>query len=220
MLQTPMRVFTVALTGLLAASLTAAQASATGSDAAAGGFLGSVDVVVDGEQVVRAPIAPCEVSGKPSNSSGTVRVGDVALYRGGTSACEVDDDDNAHAAVEGRVFKTDVLREWGGPRIRASSFSASCRTTGNGSSATMEVRGIRGIDVPEEIPPNYTVTIPGRIEGAAPLAKVVVNELIAPSPPDGSMTVNAMRIELFPEGGGPNSGEIVVGAVSCDPYGG
>lgn len=206
---------------LAASTLTSAAAAAQPPvKAVATGSIGAVDVVVDGEEVVLEPIAPCDADGEQNNKSGRVKVDDVATFGGGTTKCGRNANSRAEAAVAGRSFSTDVLREWGGPRIRAGRISVRCETTGNGSSGGMEISGLRGIDVPEDIPPNYTVTVPGRIEGAAPLAKVVLNELIAPSPPDGSMTLHAMRIELFPEGGGPNSGDLIIGTANCDPYGG
>lgn len=213
----------VAVTGLVIASLAAlpATASAAGEpESTSAGSVGSVDVVYDGEDVVQEPIAPCEVSGEKTNKTTGVKLGEVATYGKGATRCDRDTDGNAVVAVDGRAFSTKALVEWGGPRIRMSSFKVTCKTTGNGSTATFELRGIRGFEVPDRIPSNYSVMIPGRIEGSAPLAEVVLNELITPSPPDGSMVLNAMRIRLFPEGGGPNSGDIVVGSVACDPYGG
>lgn len=214
-------IVTAAIACVAAATLTSAAATADrGAESTASGSIGAVDVVIDGEQVEAAPMAPCDADGNQSNRSGRVKVDDVATYGGGTTKCGRNADSRANAAVTGRSFATDVIREWGGPRIRLSGFSVDCEATANGSAGSMQVRGLRGIEVPEDIPPNHTVTVPGRIEGAAPLAKVVLNELIAPSPPDGSMTLHAMRIELFPEGGGPNSGSLIIGTASCDPYGG
>ncbi|MGH3516035.1 MAG: choice-of-anchor P family protein [Haloechinothrix sp.] len=211
-----------AVGGFLVASLTGLSGSAVAADepeTSGAGSVGAVDVVYDGEEIVVDPIAECAVPGRQTNRTSGVSVGDVARYGRATTNCRWDSAGNALVEVAGRTFSTRALVEWGGPRIRISSFTVNCQTTGNGSAASFELRGIRGIEVPDRIPSNYTVTIPGRIEGSAPLAKVVLNELIAPSPPDGSMTLNAMRIELFPEGGGPNSGDITVGTVACDPFG-
>src|SRR5690606_27473404 len=81
----------------------------------------------------------------------------------------------AEGAGAGGAFVTDVLRDWGGPRTRLSGYDVSCRTSANGSSGMVELRGIRGIEVPEEIEPNHTITIPGATADAAPIAKVVLN---------------------------------------------
>ncbi|GAA5118058.1 hypothetical protein [Haloechinothrix salitolerans] len=211
--------------GLTAALTTAGPAAAEPADlparprATASGFLGAVAVIVDDEQVVREPIAPCDVEGEQHAESGLVSVGqDIADFWGGTSDCTRDEQGNAHADVDGRYFSTSLLRRWGGPRIRVSSFAARCHTTSKGSSSVMELGGVYGLDLPENVSSNHTVTIPAPDEDDPPLAKVVVNELIAPQPPDGSLRVNAIRIELFPEGG-PASGEILVGSAACDPYG-
>lgn len=206
--------------GILAGGLTSANAVAEEPGGVAAGSIGAVDAVVDGEPVRQSPIAPCDVDGEQDNDSGRVTVGDVATFWGGQSGCHRSDAEEAEAVVEGRYFVTDVLREWGGPRIKVSAFELSCETQDNGSGGHVELRGVRGIKLPEDIPPNYTVTIPGRIPTAVPLAKVIVNEFKTPSPPDGSMRMHAMRIVLFPEGGAPLSGDITLGTVTCDPYGG
>lgn len=205
--------------GLLAVGLTSANAVAVEHGGMSAGSVGEVDARVDGEPVRQQPIAPCEIDGEEQNDSGKVTVGDVATFWGGESLCHRAGDGRAHADIEGRYFVTDVLRDWGGPRIKVSAFEVSCETLDNGSAGSVELRGVRGIDLPEDIPPNYSVMVPGRIEGAAPLAEVIVNEFTTPNPPDGSMEMHAMRIVLFPEGGGPNSGDITLGTVTCDPYG-
>lgn len=213
-------VLAAAAAALLASSLTSANAVAREPGASGSGWAGEVDVQVDGEDVRQEPLAPCEIDGVESGETEKVVVGDVATYYGGETSCGRSAAEEAEVTVAGESFVTDVLREWGGPRIRLSGFDLTCTTDENASSGRVELRGIRGIDVPQEIPPNYTVTVPGRIETADPLAKVVLNEFVTPEPPDGSMQMNAMRIELFPEGGSSLSGEIVLGTVKCDPYGG
>lgn len=207
-----------AVTCIAGSTLTSGNAIATQHEATSEAWIGYVDVMLEGDHVSQAPIAPCDVEGDQQNDSGAVTVDGAATFWGGQTVCEWDSSDAAHGKVTGRYFSTKAIEEWGGPRIKVSTFKVSCVTTGNGSSGSMELSGLRGIQVPERIPPNYTVTIPGRIEGAKPLAKIIVNELVTPAPADGSMQVNALHIILFPEGG-PSSGEIIVGSVSCDPYG-
>lgn len=206
--------------GLVASASGGASASAAQRhEATAKGSIGSVDVRQGDQQVSHPPIAPCDVEGDQDGSSGTVTVGGVATYWGGQTKCDWDASERARAEVTGRYFSTKAMVEWGGPRIKVSTFKVRCNTTANGSSASMQLTGVRGIDLPERIPSNYTVTIPGRIEGAKPLGKVIVNEVVVPDRPDGSMRVNAMHIVLFPEGG-PDQGDIIVGTVHCDPFGG
>lgn len=222
------RAVAVAIAGGLTAALTTAGTAAAAAEpptqpkATAGGLLGAVNVVIDGEPLAVGPIGACDVAGEQHNETGLFPVGtastDVADFWGGTSDCTRDEQGNAHADVDGRYFSTSILRRWGGPRIRVSSFAARCDTTTKGSNTVMELGGVYGIDLPENVQSNHTVTIPAPDEGDPPLAKVVINELVAPQPPDGSLAVNAIRIELFPEGG-PASGEILVGSAACDPYG-
>lgn len=207
-----------AAAALLATGLTSANAVAAAPGASASGALGEVDVTVDGQTVRQQPIAPCEVDGEEQNDSGRVTVGDVATYWGGETTCGRVGDEEAEALVEGRYFVTDLLRDWGGPRIKVSAFDLTCHTTENGSAGSVELRGISGIEVPEEIPPNYTVIVEG--DDDEPVAEVVLNEFTAPSPPDGSMQMNAMRIELLGSADVEASGDIVLGSVACDPFGG
>lgn len=208
--------------GLTAALATAVAgpASATPQPTAiASGYLGSYDVTIDGQRLKQPPIAPCYTRVAEHGSAGWVTFGqDVADFWGGTADCTHDEQGNASAHVAGQYFSTGVLREWGGPRIRLSSFDVRCDTRPDGSSTVMELDGVFGLDLPQQVPSNTTVTIEGPVDDGEPLAKVYVNELIAPVPPDGSLGVNALRIVLFPEGG-PASGEIIVGAAACDPYG-
>lgn len=211
-------IFAVAAAALLATGLTSANAVAAAPGAIASGALGEVDVTVDGQPVRQQPIAPCEVDGEEQNDSGRVTVGDVATYWGGETTCGRIGGEEAEVLVEGRYFVTNLLRDWGGPRIKVSSFDLTCHTTENGSAGRFELRGISGFEVPEEIPPNYTVTVAG--DGGEPVAEVVLNEFIAPSPPDGSMRMNAMRIKLLGSADAEASGDIVLGSVACDPYGG
>ncbi|WP_034274155.1 choice-of-anchor P family protein [Haloechinothrix halophila] len=222
------RAVTVAIAGGLTAALATATPVAASAAAAeppaqpraiGSGFLGAVAVTVDGEPLPVGPIGACDVAGEQHNETGLFPVDDVADFWGGTSDCTRDEQGNAHVDVDGRYFSTSILRRWGGPRIRVSSFAARCDTTTKGSNTVMELGGVYGLDLPENVSSNHTVTIPGPAEDDPPLAKVVINELIAPQPPDGSLRVNAIRIELFPEGG-PASGEILVGSAACDPYGG
>jgi hypothetical protein len=53
------------------------------------------------------------------------------------------------------------------------------------------------------------------------LANVILNEVILPDPNDGSITLNMMHIQLFPNGvpknSTPMSGDIYVGSTSCSP---
>ncbi|MBB3661335.1 MULTISPECIES: hypothetical protein [Prauserella salsuginis group] len=184
------------------------------------GTVGMVDVVQDGTDVRVGPIAACHVDGEASGSTPGLTVGEdgeLAAYGRGETSCERSEG-RAQAEVSGNRFATSVLEQYGGPKIRVRSYSASCHTTDNGSASSMWLSGVTGFSVPEEIPPNHEVLIPGETENDPPMARIVLNEFTAPEPPDGSLAMSAMRIELFPEGG-PVTGDIRVGSSRCAPYG-
>ncbi|WP_116046651.1 hypothetical protein [Amycolatopsis palatopharyngis] len=207
---------TVALAGGLLA--TAVPAEAAPVVAVASASVGSADIVVSGQPAHAAPIAVCEVDGKQSNSTTGGYAGTKTKFGRGTTECARDADGRASASASGQRFETSVLRQFGGPTLRVRTFSARCNTTANGSSGYIELSGASGFSVPREIQSNHTILIPGRAQGDPPMARLVLNELDVPTPADGSLTTNALRITLFPEGG-PASGDIVVGSASCDPYG-
>lgn len=201
--------------GLLA---TAASAAAEPVGATAFGSVGFVDVTVDGQHVSVPSIALCSVEGPPSGTTTTRTAGNVATFGNSVTACSRQADGTAVGQVNGRRFRTKVLKEFGGPEIAVRNFSAQCGTTATGSVGSVEVGEVTGLTVPENIPANYTITIPGGTADAPPMAKVILNELIAPTPPDGSLTTNTVHIKLFPDGG-PAKGDIVVGSASCYPFG-
>lgn len=184
------------------------------------GDAGMVDVVQGGTDVRVGPIAECDVDGEAEASTPGITVGhdgELASYGRAEASCERSDG-RARAEVTGDRFSTSVLEQYGGPKLRVRSYSASCHTTDNGSASSMSLSGVTGFAVPEEIPPNHEVLIPGATENDPPMARVVLNEFTAPEPPDGSMAMSAVHIELFPEGG-PVTGDIRVGSSSCAPYG-
>jgi hypothetical protein len=205
--------------GLVTVPVSAQAAdNATTPVATASASVGGLDIVVNGQASHLDPTAPCESSGTLENVSGNIDAGAVRYGRG-TTTCAKNADGTASAKATGQRFETTVLQQFGGPVIKIRTYSTSCATKENGSSGNMELSGLTGVTVPDDIPANYTVTVPSPKASDPPLANVVFNELVAPSPPDGSLKTHTMRIVLFPQGG-PASGEIVVGTASCDPFGG
>jgi|SRR5437763_9853548 len=198
------------------------------------GSAGSVDITQAGRPTSTGPIAPCETGAIPASRSGPVRVGSNIRYGPSETACTRNADGAASVSVSGQRFETTILAAFGGPTIKIRTYEAGCRTTANGSSGYLELSGVSGFDVPSQIPANYTVTIPsvsaarsasvegggGAADGASPsalpMAEVVLNEVIVPSPPDGSLVTHAVHIRLFPHGG-PDGGDIVVGSAACAP---
>lgn len=203
---------------LLGCALVAGQGQAVAAplEATASGSVGSVDMVVDGVAVHTMPIATCEAGGKQDNMTLGVDAGTTTSYGMSETHCALADG-TASVRVSGTRFQTTVLARYGGPVVEVRTFGARCETTGNGSRSYISLGGVRGISIPETIPANYTITVPGTRPGDPPMARIVLNELVAPTPPDGSLTAHAMHIELFPAGG-PAGGDIIVGSAGCDPY--
>jgi hypothetical protein len=208
----------LAVAGLLLAGIGPAQALP--EEGLASGTSGSVDATRNGTAVQVGPLAACDTQGAATGTSAAVLKSGFFEFGPSSSTCTLNAATGvATGRVHGDLFRLDALRSLGGPRIRMTDYNVTCSTTANGSSASWQVGGLSGISVPPEIPPNHVVIVPGRTSGAPPMAKVTMNQTIVPDPPDGSMTVNIMHIELFPQGGNSNlSGEIVVGSVSCSPY--
>jgi hypothetical protein len=180
------------------------------------GTVGTVDVVVGGQAVRSGLIAPCLTGTTAGNQTDSIAVGQDTWFGSATTSCTRNPDGTASTRVSGQRFETTILARFGGPVIRAKTFTADCDTVENGSRGRIALSGVTGVTVPSNIPVNYEVTIPGTAPGAPPMAVVVVNESIVPSPSDGSLTTNAMHIRLFPQGG-PASGNILVGSASCAP---
>ena len=184
--------------------------------AVASATAGKVDVTAGAQTVQEGPIAECRLGEQDSASSPGVEAGTTKFGKSESQCSRAADTGFATSMVRGQRFETKVLRKYGGPVLKVRSFSARCDTTTNGASGLVELSDVTGIEVPPSIPAGYTVDVPG--QDGKPVARVVLNEIVVPDPPDGSLTTHAMRIELFPEGG-PVSGEILVGSASCAPYG-
>lgn len=197
----------------LPATARADEVTATGA-----GSIGAVDITVGQSSAHSDPIAPCTADTTPANRTDPVTVGTTTKYGLGSTTCTRNDNGTVSVKVEGQRFETSVLRQFGGPVIMARTFKAGCDTTENGSSGYMELGAVSGFTVPQNIPSNYTTTIPGKTAGAPPMAEIVLNELIVPTPADGSLVTNALHIKLFPQGG-PASGDILVGSATCAPFG-
>lgn len=184
------------------------------------GSVGAADLVLNGVPTSIAPLAECRTGEVEQVSSAAAEVDDFVEFGGATARCTVDETTGvARASVRGERFHLEGLERYGGPRvIRLASFTASCETTATASSVQVRFSGLAGLTVPSPIPPNHVVTIPGPA-GAPPTATVTFNETLFPSRPDGSMTVHLMHIRLFPDGPPKaDTGDIVVGSVSCAPF--
>ncbi|GAA4532804.1 choice-of-anchor P family protein [Amycolatopsis samaneae] len=177
--------------------------------------VGSVDIMIDDEHIVTPELARCAVDASPGERTQGGATGDIAVFGAGETRCGR----NETAAIGqayGKRFQADVLKRFGGPVLTARTFEAKCATSKDGSSGDVRLGTVTGVKVPENIPANYRITVPGK--AGETLATVTLNETVVPDPADGSMTTHALHVKLFPKGG-PASGDIYLGTARCDPYG-
>ncbi|MFJ7216463.1 choice-of-anchor P family protein [Amycolatopsis sp. NPDC098790] len=177
---------------------------------------GSLDVTVDNEHVVTGELAKCTVDGPYGARTTGGATGDIAVFGIGESGCGRSGAVSI-AQAAGHRFEASLLERYGGPEITVRTFSAKCATSETGSAGEVSIGAVEGITVPEQIPPNHRIVIPGGPAGTA-LATVILNETVTPQPPDGSLVTHAVHIKLFPQGG-PASGDIYLGTAACDPFG-
>lgn len=205
----------------IAAALAALAVSPAGAEGVpvADGSVGAAHGMVGGEYLNIPPLAPCATGDEQHGSTDGASAEDFVSYGDGEATCSVDPETgSASVEVTAKDFRLDGLwHHYDGPIITASSMTAGCHTTETGSSSWIQVTNLSGIEVPEDIPPNHEVIIPGASPDAPPLASVTLNEVITPDPPDGSMTVNLLHVRLFPEGVAVDSADVVLGTVHCDP---
>lgn len=181
------------------------------------GSVGWSNGVVDGRSLTIGRLAQCAVGQTRSGFTPGAWAGNFVGFGWGRSSCDRDRWGGASVQVAGSAFRLDGLRRFGGPAIRVSNFSLGCHAGWFGSQTNFSMSGMFGVRVPARVPANYTVFIPGRQAGDPPLAKVMINEVVRPTPPDGSVTVNLLHVWLFPNNPSIHTGEFVLGSVSCSP---
>ncbi|GLZ41025.1 hypothetical protein Acsp05_46490 [Actinokineospora sp. NBRC 105648] len=193
-----------------------AQVRADSSGAVGGGM-----ALFGTEAVDIGPLAPCAAGG-PGNGTTTGAESDFGLvkYGRGSGTCAFDPESGvASANVTGQDFEVNGLTLYGGPSIGISSFSASCTTTETGIKRSVALSGVTGVALPDEVPEDYTVIIPGPNPNQ-PMARLVFNDTAPADPTDlRSESVHVLKVHLYPRGGGAASGTLTVGSVSCNPPG-
>ena len=206
------RVGAGAVAVIAAMTLTAVPAEATPLGQTS---LGSVDVTRGGHAVTVPPIAPCDVTADQQNTSKGTHAYGVATFGAGSTTCTKDAAARtARMQAAGDSFDLTALMPYGGPEIKLANYSASCAATTTSTTANFQFSGLQGVTAPKPIPANYTTTV-GPADN--PQARVTFNEVIQAEPNDGSVTINMLRIQLFPNGDGPMGGEIIVGHAACSP---
>jgi hypothetical protein len=209
----------IMLAALVTVGASPAQAAQVAQAAAGHGSIGEAHAWVGGQQIDVVAQAPCAIGGSAEASTPGVAVAGFVKFGIGNSTCNVDAASGAASIrVSGSGFRFDGLKAYGGPTIKLSTFTATCGTTATGSGSTIRLAGLSGFQLPNPVPTNHVVTIPGALPQDPPIATITVNEMITPTPADGSMTVNALHIRLFPEGVALDHGDIVVGTVHCSPF--
>lgn len=177
--------------------------------------VGSADVTFNGQPGSIAPLAPCDVNGAKQGSTPGATIPGVATFGAGTTKCDFDAASSTSSmSANGQDFVLNALTPYGGPEIGIGGYDASCKGMKDRGSGSFNVSAFHGVDLPEQLPANYTVTIPGRNQGDPPMAKLVFGEVIQPPVHDGSLRVNTLHVTLFPNGG-PASGDLYVGSVYC-----
>jgi hypothetical protein len=207
----------VVAAGLLAGFSSASAAHATAAGVASAG---SAAVVRNGKDVPVAPVGPCSLTGAQHGSSNGASKNGIVSFGSATSSCSTDKKKHTSTSVaNGTKFTLSALTDYGGPTIKVASYSVTCAATQTGTNASWQFSGLTGVVVPKQVPNNYKIAV--KSDNGKLLANVILNEVILPDPNDGSITLNMMHIQLFPNGvpknGTPMSGDIYVGSTSCSP---
>jgi hypothetical protein len=202
-----------------ALGLVAGATPALATNPAGVASLGSADFVKGGVASTVPTQAPCAVDGQTSASSGLVTANGVR-FGGGTSTCTTTVVDPANDVTTtksetiGRTFELSALVSAGGPRIKISSWRATCEATQTGTNAGWSYSGMTGLTgLPNPMPRDYVRDIT-RPNGTV-LATATFNSIQLPDPNDGSISLTMLRIQ-FKEGSGI-TGQVVLGSAACSP---
>ncbi|HEX3588706.1 MAG TPA: hypothetical protein VHV74_03670 [Pseudonocardiaceae bacterium] len=217
------RVFQSAIVGaLVVAGVLTGLAPASAAHATAAGIAsaGSADLVRNGKTVPVAPVGPCSLTGPTHGASNGASKKGLVTFGTATSTCTLNRKQHTSTSTaSGKTFTLSALQAYGGPTIKIASYQVTCAATQSGTNASWQFSGLSGVTVPKQIPNNYQVAI--KATNGTLLANVTLNEVILPKPNDGSITLNMMHIQLFPNGTPKNttslSGDVYVGSTSCSP---
>ncbi|WP_018686888.1 hypothetical protein [Actinokineospora enzanensis] len=170
------------------------------------------------------PLAPCAAGGPGIGTTPGASDGPIS-FGSGKSTCVFDPlTEQVSAtvlgsdfAVKAKVDTTDL------PELSIGDYKVTCYTTAEGGvTSSVSLKNVTGVKLPDPIPEDYTVLVPGFFPDDPPIAKIVFNETVEADPPDGSLTVHAVKIWFYPDTDpngppAPNSGAITVGSVTCTP---
>ncbi|GLZ42939.1 hypothetical protein [Actinokineospora sp. NBRC 105648] len=201
----------------LALIVGATPALATNPAGVAG--LGSATVVKNGVADTVPPLAVCAVDGQTSASS----PGDTATgvkFGPGSSTCTttvvdpVNSTTSTKSEATGGQFELSGLVLLGGPRVKINTYKVTCTATHTGTTVGWTFSGLSGLTgVPSPVPVNYQRELKSLL--GVTLATITFNEVVLPSPNDGSIALNMAHVRFLPPSG--VSGDVVVGATACSP---
>jgi hypothetical protein len=161
-------------------------------------------------------LAPCDLHGAKTGSSGAV-VKSGVTFGGGTSSCTTTTANGAtttKSVATGKNFDLTALVAGGGPRIRMTSYSVTCNGSSTGTNAGWSFGGLSGVTgLPAQIPSNYVYQV--KKSNGTVLAEITFGEYILPDPSDGSISLNALHIRFQPGSG--YTGDITLGSTACSP---
>jgi hypothetical protein len=205
----------VGTSGIALACLAGPAAAAPAATVQGTGNAGSAKVVMDGTAGEIPALAPCDIAGTATNSTDGAAIDGVVSYDAATTSCTHDAAARTSAmSVKGGSFDFTALTRYGGPEISFDSYRTGCTGAKGSTGGSFHMTGQRGVELPDPLPANYTVTIPGANKTDPPMAKLVFGEVVPAPTQDGSTRLNTLHIKLFPEGG-PSSGDLYMGSVHC-----
>ena len=189
----------------------AMPASAAPGDGSAYGLRADVELL--GQPAVHiGPLAPSSTDGPTDNELLSIEVPGVLLLELLNTSAHRDDvtgEVNSRAAVADLTIG--ALGEEN--TITAELIVATCTATQDGNVGSVNLANVNLGDIgdmPAEVEPNTVMDV-----GVAPLviARITLNEQIENG--DGSLTVNAIHIELLD--GLIGSGDIIISSATCGP---
>ena len=186
----------------------AAPAAAAPNDTVNGSAFGA-SVTVGGEEVIApVPLVTLGPDGAPKTATLVAVPANPLLRANALNASTSGDPASGTSTATGSAANVQVVPAAAGPSlVSASAVSATCQATPEGAtgSATIvdgRINGTQALDVTPGA--NTVIQVPG-------VAKVTLNEQI--QNPDGSLTVNALRVQLI----GGDAADIIVGSATCGP---
>jgi hypothetical protein len=201
------------------ASISSATVAAAGPAVSVDGIasVGSATIMAQGHANSLAAVAQCNVDSQPTNSAVGPSIAGVVTYGSGHSSCTRNVLANTtKSTATGTQFQLDALVAAGGPRIKVSNYQVTCRSTTAGTNVSWSFTGLTGLgNLPQNIPSRYTVPVYGY--GGHLIAKAVFNDVSLSHPNNGGIALDMLHLELFPNGGGPYTGDVIVGTTACSP---